>query len=81
MTYLNLLLAGDKLGAVDPMDIIAAYTALGDTKAALTALQKAVDAKDPDAIDFNVEPLLANLHSFPQYRALVKQAALDTTTN
>jgi serine/threonine-protein kinase len=75
--YLNLLLPGEKAGAVNPVDIACSYVALGDPTAALDVLKRGMEARDSGLLYMKVDPFLEPLRGTAEFKALIKQAGLN----
>lgn len=68
---LDSLSAGDGAHYIAPFAIGLIYTGLGDDTHAIEWLGRVIDARDPEALHLNLDPLLARLHADPRFVAVV----------
>jgi Tfp pilus assembly protein PilF/TolB-like protein len=74
--YIKVLQRGEKAGAVNPVDLACPYVALGDSRAALEILSRAVTARDSGLLYLKVYPFLEPLRSTAEYRGLIRKIGL-----
>jgi TolB-like protein/Flp pilus assembly protein TadD len=76
LKYLEILQRGVKAGAVNPVDLARSYVALGDSKAALEILSRAVTAKESELLYLKVDSFLQPLRNTVEYRGLISKIGL-----
>ncbi len=74
--YIRTLLDADKSGSLQPIDLVYAYVALGEHRAALDLLKRALEAKDAALLYTRVDPFLDPLRKSDEFKALLSQTGL-----
>jgi tetratricopeptide (TPR) repeat protein len=61
---------------VSPVDLAILHAALGETEAALSAIERAFELRDASLVYLRSQPELASLRSEPRFQAIVKRMGI-----
>ena len=73
--------AASQKSFVDPYYFATAFVGMGKQKEAVEALEEAYKAHDPELVGFNLDPMLAPLHSDPRFQDLVSRMKFPPVTH